>query len=365
MDPVIAFRTDASLQIGTGHVMRCLTLAGVLRDNGAQCIFITKPHQGHLMDMINQLGHTLAVLDPPESVSRILNDTAHAAWLGTTWTKDATQTLQAIGGRVIDWLVVDHYALDYRWERALRHEVRRVMVIDDLADRPHYCDLLLDQNLGRKHSDYEKLLGARTQTLIGPQYALLRPEFAQWRNYSLGRRKKPQLKNLLVTMGGVDKDNATGQVLSALQDCALPADLQITVVLGPHAPWLREVNAQATNMDWPTHVLTGVSNMAQLMADSDLAIGAAGATAWERCAVGLPTLVLIIADNQMSGAKALQEYGACTVVENVENLASEISDHFRAQKRSNVLQKMSKASAALTAGNGATRVANKMLKTNA
>lgn len=365
MDPVIAFRTDASLQIGTGHVMRCLTLAGALRDCGAQCIFITKPHQGNLMEMINQFGHAVAVLDPPEVVSQMLNGTAHAAWLGTTWTKDATQTLQAIGGRVIDWLVVDHYALDYRWEQALRHEVPRIMVIDDLADRPHYCDLLLDQNLGRKRSDYAKLMGARTQTLIGPQYALLRPEFAQWRKYSLARRKQPRLKNLLVTMGGVDKDNATGQVLSALQNSVLPADLQITVVLGPHAPWFREVSAQATNMYWPTHVLTGVSNMAQLMADSDLAIGAAGGTAWERCAVGLPTIVLIIANNQTSGAMALQEHGACIVVENVENLSTVISDHFRAQNRSNVLQKMSKASAALTAGDGASRVANKMIKTNA
>lgn len=365
MATLIAFRVDASLEIGTGHVMRCLALANELNVHGARCVFVTRPFPGHLNDIIRQNGHYLVELPMINQETPGAKSAGYVDWLGTDWATDALQTLAALGGRQVDWVVVDHYALDYRWERALRHEVRRIMVIDDLADRPHYCDLLLDQNLGRKYSDYEKLLGARTQTLIGPQYALLRPEFAQWRNYSLARRKKPQLKNLLVTMGGVDKDNVTGQVLCALQDCASPADLQITVVLGPHAPWLREVNAQATNMDWSTHVLTGVSNMAQLMADSDLAIGAAGATAWERCAVGLPALVLIIADNQMSGAKALQECGACTLVENAENLAYEISDHFCAQKRSNILQKMSNASAALTAGNGAARVANKMLKASA
>lgn len=307
---IIAFRTDASLQIGTGHVMRCLTLADSLRERGARSIFICRPHAGHLSDLIKQRGHTALALAPADHVHTAPADPVHANWLGTGWESDAAQTREVLGEQVVDWLVVDHYALDRRWEKALRPHTRRVLAIDDLADRPHDCDLLLDQNLGRQVEDYEDLLSSGTQTLIGPAYALLRPEFAQWREHSLQRRAQPQLKNLLITMGGVDQANATGQVLSALTRCELPADLRITVVMGPTAAWLAQVQAQAAAMPRPTKVLSGVNNMAQLMAESDLCIGAAGSTSWERCCLGLPAIQLILAPNQKEAALALTKMSA-------------------------------------------------------
>ncbi len=306
----IAFRTDASLQIGTGHVMRCLTLADALRERGAQSTFICRPHAGHLLDLIQRRGHTAKALAPADDAFTAPADPTHAKWLGTDWASDAAQTQQALGEQVVDWLVVDHYALDRRWEQTMRPHTRRIMAIDDLADRPHDCDLLLDQNLGRQAKDYGGLLSRHTQTLIGPPYALLRPEFAQWRELSLHRRAQPQLKNLLITMGGVDQTNATGQVLDALTHCELPADLRITVVMGPTAPWLSQIQAQATAMPRPTQVLAGVSNMAQLMAESDLCIGAAGSTSWERCCLGLPAIQLVLADNQKEAALALTEMSA-------------------------------------------------------
>lgn len=306
----IAFRTDASLQIGTGHVMRCLTLADALRERGAQSTFICRPHAGHLLDLIQRRGHTAKALAPADDAFTAPADPTHAKWLGTDWASDAAQTQQALGEQVVDWLVVDHYALDRRWEQTMRPHTRRIMAIDDLADRPHDCDLLLDQNLGRQAKDYGGLLSRHTQTLIGPPYALLRPEFAQWREHSLHRRAQPQLKNLLITMGGVDQTNATGQVLDALTHCELPADLRITVVMGPTAPWLSQIQAQATAMPRPTQVLAGVSNMAQLMAESDLCIGAAGSTSWERCCLGLPAIQLVLADNQKEAALALTEMSA-------------------------------------------------------
>ena len=306
----IAFRTDASLQIGTGHVMRCLTLADALRERGAQSTFICRPHAGHLLYLIQRRGHTAKALAPADDAFTAPADPTHAKWLGTDWASDAAQTQQALGEQVVDWLVVDHYALDRRWEQTMRPHTGRIMAIDDLADRPHDCDLLLDQNLGRQAKDYGGLLSRHTQTLIGPAYALLRPEFAQWREHSLQRRAQPQLKNLLITMGGVDQANATGQVLDALTHCELPADLRITVVMGPTAPWLMQVQAQATAMPRPTEVLAGVSNMAQLMAESDLCIGAAGSTSWERCCLGLPAIQLVLADNQKEAALALTEKSA-------------------------------------------------------
>ena len=306
----IAFRADASLQIGTGHAMRCLTLADALRERGAQSTFICRPHAGHLLDLIQQRGHTAKSLSPADYASTTPADPTHANWLGTDWASDAAQTQQALADQVVDWLVVDNYALDRRWEQSMRPHSRRIMAIDDLADRPHHCDLLLDQNLGRKAKDYGGLISSHTQALIGPAYALLRPEFAEWREHSLLRRAQPELKNLLITMGGVDHDNATGQVLDALTRCRLPTDLRITVIMGPTAPWLAQVQAQAAAMPHPTQVLAGVTNMAQLMAESDLCIGAAGGTSWERCCLGLPTIQLVLAANQKEAALALTEKSA-------------------------------------------------------
>ncbi len=342
--------------------MRCLTLADALRERGAQSTFICRPHAGHLLDLIQERGHTAKALPPADDAYTAPGDPCHAKWLATGWASDAEQTQQALGEQVVDWLVVDHYALDRRWEQTMRPHTRRIMAIDDLADRPHDCELLLDQNLGRQAKDYGGLLSRHTQTLIGQAYALLRPEFAQWREHSLQRRTQPQLKNLLLTMGGVDQANATGQVLAALTRCELPTDLHITVVMGPTAPWLAQVQAQAAAMPCPTQVQAGVSNMAQLMAKSDLCIGAAGGSAWERCAMGLPTLVLILAANQQSGAMALQAYGAAWVAADAQQLMAQMSALFNKETQASALQQMSQAAAKLATGNGASQVVELLLE---
>lgn len=367
----VVFRTDASLQIGSGHVMRCLTLADALRERGAQCGFVCRPHQGHLVDLISWRGHqalTLPVLHASvQAVNRNRNKTSYADWLGTDWLTDAEDTQQALRvqmyGAPVDWLVVDHYALDARWEQALRPLARRIMVIDDLAGRPHACDLLLDQNLGRNAKDYGCLLKRETITLIGPQYVLLRPEFEALRPQSLIRRSNTSRVNrLLITMGGVDKENATGQVLAALNVCALREDLHITIVMGPYAPWLAQVQTQAALMPCPTEVLVGVDNMAQLMADSDLAIGAAGGTAWERCCLGLPSIVLVLARNQFAGAIALQNAGAAVVLDSYQKIADFIGAMQTAEFAKEVLIELSNAAAAITDGQGCARTADFMME---
>lgn len=323
----IAFRTDASLQMSSGHVMRCLTLADVLRAQGAQCHFISRAHPGHLMEVIRQRGYIINCLESPvkqaqaaiRNIAATVQDAqqnsphepAHAAWLGSTWQADAQETAALLASLQPDWLVVDHYALDQRWEDVVAAHCRQLLVIDDLADRPHRCDLLLDQNLGRQPQDYAALVPAHCQVLTGPHYALLLPEFAALRPYSLQRRQAhPALRQLLITMGGVDQPNATGQVLQALKTCALPADCRITVVMGLTAPWLQNVQELAVQMPWPTDVVVNVNDMAQRMVDSDLAIGAAGSTSWERCCLGLPTLMVVLADNQKEAAAHLEHAGA-------------------------------------------------------
>jgi UDP-2,4-diacetamido-2,4,6-trideoxy-beta-L-altropyranose hydrolase len=315
----IAFRTDASLLMGSGHVMRCLTMADALKAQGAQCHFISRAHPCHLLELIRQRGFDFTVLPaellaPPAAHIQAVGDSAkepdHASWLGCDWQTDAEETRAVLVKLQPDWLVVDHYGLDHRWETALRPHYQKLMVIDDLADRPHQCDLLLDQNLGRQPQDYANLVPAQCKVLTGPQYALLRPEFAALRAYSLQRRQQPVLKQVLITMGGVDQPNATGQVLQALKGCTLPQDCRISVIMGLQAPWLQQVRAQAQAMPWPTEVLVNVSDMARRMADSDLAIGAAGSTSWERCCLGLPTLMVVLADNQKDAAVHLEHAGA-------------------------------------------------------
>jgi len=204
----IVFRVDAAIQVGTGHVIRCLTLAEKLRRLGHKCIFICRDHLGNLSEFVTNKGFVVHLLSTPSDVNFTVenDDTAHAEWLGVSWLIDAEQTLVALGSIEADWLVVDHYALDSRWERLLKKAAGQIMVIDDLADRDHACDLLLDQNLGRELADYDYKVPAHCTRLIGPKYALLRPEFARLREKSLTRRVEPKVKRILVTLARISHE---------------------------------------------------------------------------------------------------------------------------------------------------------------
>lgn len=215
----VLFRTDASVTMGIGHVMRCLTLADALRASGAECRFVTRDLPGHLAAVIAQRGFAVSLLPAPSGPVPV-DPPAHAAWAGVSWQQDLADTLSVLPQA--DWLVVDHYALDARWQQGLRDRVGRIMVIDDLADRPHAAALLLDQNLGREAADYDGLLPETCHRLTGPRFALLRPEFAALREAVLARRQTPRLAHLLITMGGMDAIDATSNVLRALKLADLP-----------------------------------------------------------------------------------------------------------------------------------------------
>ena len=369
----VALRADASLQMGSGHVMRCLTLSDALKARGAQCHFISRVHPGHLLEAIHQRGYKVNSLVAPViraqeatktiaiDVPDIQQEPAHAAWLGSTWQADAQETAAILARLQPDWLVVDHYALDQRWETALQPHYQKLMVIDDLADRPHCCDLLLDQNLGSEPEHYDQWVPEHCQVLTGPRYALLRPEFAALRPYSLQRRQaQPALRQLLITMGGVDQPDATGQVLRALKTCALPADCQITVVMGLTAPWLQNVRGLAAQMPWPTEVVVNVNDMARRMADSDLAIGAAGSTSWERCCLGLPTLMVVLAGNQRAGAQALEAAHAARLIGSVSDIATQLPQAFRELTDSKNQMRMSLAASSITNGQGVEKILKAM-----
>lgn len=303
----VAFRADASVIIGTGHVMRCLTLAEALRARGADCLFVTRELQGHLAAFISKRGFAVSLLPPPSGRAP-KGPPGHAAWAGVTWQQDLSDT-RAVVHRA-DWMIIDHYAFDARWQRGLTDRIGYVMAIDDLADRQHVATLLLDQNLGRALQDYDCLIPDEARRLIGPRYALLRPEFASLREVALVRRCGARVSHLMISMGGTDAPNATLKVLRAIAIADLPSKLRISVVMGSRAPALENVRAMASGMRALTTVLVDVSDMAQLMTEADVAIGAGGSTTWERCCLGLPSIIVETASNQAGAVAAMEKAGA-------------------------------------------------------
>ncbi len=345
----IVFRVDASFEIGSGHTMRCLTLADALKDGGHECEFIVREQPGHLIALIEDKGYRVHALPLAELATSSPDEYIHSHWLPGGQQQDSEDTWAVLQPNGCDWLVVDHYGVGAPWETRLRKASRHVMVIDDLADRAHECDILLDQNMGRRAGDYENLVPKACLRLIGPQYALLRPEFVVWREASLSRRRqRTELRELLVSLGGVDKDNATGDVLDALEASSLTDSVTLTVVLGQQNPWFEKIQQQAASSRFKVTVKQGVNNMAELMSQADLAIGAAGSTSWERCCLGLPTVMLVLADNQRSIARGLDKVGASVSTE-VNNVALKVDG---LTKSSLQLDSMSKNASAVCGGKG-------------
>lgn len=347
----VALRADAGPMLGSGHVMRGLTLAAALRTRGAQLVFVCADGPGHMAARITAAGFGVALV--PAGLAEA--DDARA-------TQAALQA--SFGDTGCDLLLVDHYRLGIAWETLLRPACRRIAAIDDLADRPHDVDLLLDQNLGRQASDYARLLPPHTRRLIGPSHALLRPEFAAARTASLARRTGTGVgswRHLLVSLGGADPQHATLHTLQALSGCSLPADATLTVVLGALADTRAAIAALLPGLPCSARLLVDVADMAPLLADADLAIGAAGGSAWERCCLGLPSLLLVLADNQRPGTQALVQAGAALALGSVADLPLALPDALQQAAAPTRLQALSAAAAGITDGQGAARVADALL----
>jgi UDP-2,4-diacetamido-2,4,6-trideoxy-beta-L-altropyranose hydrolase len=286
-------RADASLHIGAGHVIRCLTLAQQIEAHGdADIRFICRDTPGHLAGLIRGHGYEVTLLT--------------ADTHSFSWQLDAGQVLDSLGEDTIDWLVVDHYDLDSRWETMIRGKAKRILAIDDLANRPHDCDALLDQNyrlnLERR---YDGLLRSGCTALLGPRYLLLRPEFTNARKTL--QRNFSKVSRILVNFGGTDEPNVSLLAIRAIRSLQRPG-LMADVVIGqtnPHQAVLRQEVSQLPGCT--LHVQT--QRMAELVCAADIAIGASGSSTWERCCLGLPTLSLVLADNQREAAGELGEAG--------------------------------------------------------
>jgi UDP-2,4-diacetamido-2,4,6-trideoxy-beta-L-altropyranose hydrolase len=298
----IYIRTDSSEQIGTGHIMRCLTLADELRGKGAIVNFICYDLPGSMVGFINQSGYNVHTLSYP-----LLEDEAiasHYEHVKRFWKVDAEQTEAILAAAdEIDWLIIDHYSIDKQWESYVLGHAKQMMVIDDMADREHVCSILLDQNYSLNYNHYDGLVPEHCVKLLGPQYALLRPQFREMRKTL--RERSGEVRRILVFMGGTDPSNETGKALEAIKLLNRPG-INVDVVLGEAAPHKENIMNLCLSMSNVVFYCQ-VENIAQLMADADLAIGASGSATWERCCLGLPSIVSVIADNQISIAEALEK----------------------------------------------------------
>jgi UDP-2,4-diacetamido-2,4,6-trideoxy-beta-L-altropyranose hydrolase len=302
----IAIRVDSSAEMGTGHFMRCLTLADGLLSQGSTVRFVTRRLPPHLESQVTPR-HEVVRLAESAATTRLAGGGPYSQWLGTTQETDAVDSARALAGYEADWLIVDHYAIDACWESALRNHVRRIAVIDDLADRKHDCDLLLDQNFYENAGDrYAGRIPESAKTLLGPRFALLRPEFMERRKGVNSRCG--EVRRLLILFGGVDATNMTSRAISAVAGLS-ERGIRVDVVIGSAHAHTGQIAAACAAHGFELHVQT--PRVADLMAAADLSIGAGGSTTWERCCLGLPTLAICTAENQR---QQLRDAGAAGLV---------------------------------------------------
>lgn len=304
----IAFRVDASKEIGAGHLMRCITLASEIMKIGAEATFLSRNMPQSYVSLLDESGITYINLT---SFSNEVLDgrSPYDKWLGTTQSADAMECISILKKFECDLLVVDHYGLDGDWEGQMRPYTKKIMVIDDLADRPHNCDFLLDQNYYiDMDSRYKGRVSIDCSLLLGPAFALLRSEFNKMHKHILPRTS---VRNILVSLGGVDADNFTIVVLQAISKFGAEK-FNVDVVIGAEHPMPEAIFSISDQYKFNVHVQT--EEMAKLMARADLSIGASGATTWERCCLGLPSLVVTLADNQTQIARNIDSYGAAIYI---------------------------------------------------
>lgn len=349
----VLFRADASPRIGGGHIVRCLALADDLATRGARVGFACAALPDTLANRIVGAGHRLYRLAQVPGLLADSDDWDASVLAPDGQLADAAQALDAAGA--VDWVVLDHYRLDAAWLDAFAQSGSRRLVVDDLANRPLSCELLVDQTLGRDPAAYGGLVPPACRLLTGAHFALLRPDFAAARPDALRRRRENRVERLIVSLGTTD----IGGVTLAVTEALLAADpgCAIDIVLMPGAASLAGVRSLAASHPGLT-VHVDPPDLTALLADADIAVGAPGTSAWERCCVGLPTVILPLAANQRDVAWALAAAEAAIVVDGVSAIVPTVR---RLIDDPDARARMVAAAFAVTDGHGAARVAAAML----
>ena len=346
----IFVRVDSGYDIGFGHAIRCLSLAQTLKKMNFEICFISKKERGNISKLFEDKGFTVYYIQNSYSKSK-KNDIIK---------NDVNQTVKIITKHKAksSWIIVDHYDLDFKWEKSLRKFVDKIIVIDDLA-RKHDCNLLLDQNYNKNlKTRYDKLVPRKCIKLLGPKYALLRDEFPILRK-SVKPRKN--FKRILISFGGSDPTNETGKVLSAIKILKTNKQfLEVNVVIGKSDKNKLKIKLLCNSIP-NAKLYESVYNIGKLMCKADLAVGAGGSSTLERLCLGLPPIVSIIATNQEESTMALGKKGYIINVDSAKNLTIkkyvEILENLDVKK----LQSISRNSLKVVDGKGGMRVAKTII----
>lgn len=360
----IAIRVDASREIGIGHYVRCSTLADALQKEGHKICFLYQELPEELIRKLQQAGHqTLSLKQQAQNDTAGQNtectavnsqdELAHASWLKTSQHQDAEAATSALAGQKYEWMIVDHYALDHRWETSLLKVVDKIMVIDDLADRVHNCHLLLDQNFtDAADNRYDPLTPQGCPILLGPKYALLMPEYA---GLHLKVKPRQEVKQILISYGGADIYNMTGKTIDALLSMD-HAQFTVNIVSPLASPFLTDIRQKLAGYE--NFILHDhLPSLAPLLAETDLAFGAMGATSWERLCLGVPTIAATLAENQVPAASALHNNNLVRWLGHATNIQdNDISDCLNKIMKENILQSWSEHCLSICDGQGVSRV---------
>lgn len=331
----ILFRADARPELGGGHIMRCLSLARALAAHGHEIAFASTAGSADLVPALGRSGF-------PVLTARSATDFD----LPDDWDGGA------------DAIFVDLYTSTAADETRMRETAPVIAAIEDLPGRVHDCDLLVDQGFDRTVTGYAGRVPGGTSLLLGPDMAPLRPDFAALRAASLARRAAaPGLSRLLISMGLTDVGGISARLV-ALARANLPG-LPIDVILGPLATSLPALQ-QAAKSDPALNVLVDVENMAERVMAADLAIGAGGGSALERCVLGVPSIVVVLAENQRPAARAMASAGATLTIEAPDMLAADLPGMLEGLTAER-LAHMSACSARLCDGRGAARIADALI----
>lgn len=299
----VGFRVDSGTVIGAGHLARCLALAGALAERGVASCFVGRNHEGHLLDLARAAGHESIVL---ETTTEATHDPD--TWLGGPPEADARATVATLHGiDSVGWLIVDHYAIDATWHDQVRGSCVGVMAIDDLANRQMKVDVLLDHNYGATEKPYAQV-APHARQLLGPRYALLDPRFEHARAGARATTSRPKHEcRVLIGLGGTDPNDATSWVLTSLAE-DLSQAAAVDVVIGRSHPAPHDVRRAVQSLpNALLHVQTG--DMPSLLANADIAIGAGGVSTLERACIGVPSVGVALAPNQLSALRALDRDG--------------------------------------------------------
>lgn len=348
------FRVDASRLIGSGHLMRCLSLADELKIRDNNILFVSSKDNGNLNKIISDREHE--VYEIPSIPIKLKNSSNFSGENNSRINIDAKLTIKAIENIKVDWLIVDHYFLDYKWELELKKYVEAILVIDDLANRKHNCNILLDQNFfgNETHNRYENLINKECLTLLGPKYSILSKEYREVQ-YTL-KKRNGLISRVLIFMGAVDSKGQTVQALKALSKDELQY-LSVDVVIGRANKDKNQILSIASNRK-NTKIYNALPSLFELMQKADLMLCSGGATTWERCSLGLPAIVYISSENQRRFSELLAKDDVQVLIESSNHISNQ--DWFlkicELSKDYDKLKKMSKLCSKIVDGKGVNRL---------